>query len=274
MQLDEEIKAANDNIDLEHANAEATYVKKAGDTMTGDLTVPNIVANGNITSTKFIGPLQGNADTATKATQDANGANIASTYSKLVTTPFAGKGYPDAEHPTLTDWLSSQRSFMGTFKEAGPDSNWTNIISSRHKNGDDDGSTYGMYIANKLLGDGIGTLRWDQQVAGTWQGEKVILDSSNYTNYITNVDVSSSPLTGYQTSTASNEDLFISATDTVVEAIGKLEKAILDDEYVASEAFKMLNKYIGLPESLSGAGSFNGTLVGKIDNMIIWESLD
>lgn len=274
MQLDEEIKAANDNIDLEHANAEATYVKKAGDTMTGDLTVPNITANGNITSTKFIGPLQGNADTATKATQDANGANIASTYSKLVTTPFAGRGYPDAEHPTLTDWLSSQRSFMGTFKEAGPDSNWTNIISSRHKNGDDDGSTYGMYIANKLLGDGIGTLRWDQQVAGTWQGEKVILDSSNYTNYITNVDVSSSPLTGYQTSTASNEDLFISATDTVVEAIGKLEKAILDDEYVASEAFKMLNKYIGLPESLSGAGSFNGTLVEKIDNMIIWESLD
>lgn len=37
MQLDEEIKAANDNIDLEHANAEAAYVKKAGDTMTGTL---------------------------------------------------------------------------------------------------------------------------------------------------------------------------------------------------------------------------------------------
>lgn len=83
MQLDEEIKAANDNIDLEHANAEATYVKKAGDTITGDLTVPNITANGNITSTKFIGPLQGNADTATSATkafQDGYGNVIADTY--------------------------------------------------------------------------------------------------------------------------------------------------------------------------------------------------
>lgn len=37
VQLDEEIKATNDNLALEHANAEATYVKKAGDTMTGTL---------------------------------------------------------------------------------------------------------------------------------------------------------------------------------------------------------------------------------------------
>ena len=39
VQLDEEIKATNDNLALEHANAEATYVKKAGDTITGDITV-------------------------------------------------------------------------------------------------------------------------------------------------------------------------------------------------------------------------------------------
>ena len=37
VQLDEEIKATNDNLALEHANAEAAYVKKAGDTMTGTL---------------------------------------------------------------------------------------------------------------------------------------------------------------------------------------------------------------------------------------------
>lgn len=37
IQLDEEVKATNDNLALEHANAEATYVKKAGDTMTGTL---------------------------------------------------------------------------------------------------------------------------------------------------------------------------------------------------------------------------------------------
>lgn len=38
--------------------------------------------NGNAKATKFIGPLQGNADTATKATQDANGDIIADTYAK------------------------------------------------------------------------------------------------------------------------------------------------------------------------------------------------
>lgn len=242
IQLDEEIKATNDNLALEHANAEATYVKKTGDTMTGDLTVPNITANGNITSTKFIGSLQGNADTATKATQDANGANIASTYSKLVTTPFAGRGYPDAEHPTLTDWLSSQRSFMGTFKEAGPDNNWTNIISSRHKNGDDDGSTYGMYIANKLLGDGIGTLRWDQQVAGTWQGEKVILDSSNYTNYV--------DLTNYLTSEKA-DGRYARFTSMSVEA-GSTWEDTLVNAYIAAYRDTVSDSSTNGPYSILG----------------------
>ena len=374
IQLDEEIKATNDNLALEHANAEATYVKKAGDTMTGDLTVPNIVVTsngaidgrklkvhnagidviapkgggtcadsflsikdptgentifsafgvfsdsnvvgegdqmacigggfntptlavfnsglvgigksvgnpptekldvvGNVKATKFIGPLQGNADTATKATQDANGLDINLNYSKLDTTPFAGAKEYDEEYPTFRDWLPSQRSYIGTFKGTSAADDWTTVISARHRNGDDDGNDYGMYIASKTVGKGVGSLRWDQQASGVWQGEKVILDSSNYTNYITNVDVSSSPLTGYQTSTASNEELFISDTDTVVQAIGKLEKAILDDEYVTSETFKMLNKYIGLPEKLTGNGPSDGTLVSKVDNMIIWKSLD
>lgn len=179
VQLDEEIKATNDNLALEHANAEATYVKKTGDTITGDLTVsggkhilfegtntagdnrrlrighqsidvlarrnpegwsdnlfaiynetgdtkietalgawgegdqinylyiggtynnPKVVitrggklgvgqnyasemleVNGNAKANNFIGNLQGNADTATKATQDGNGDVIAETYVK------------------------------------------------------------------------------------------------------------------------------------------------------------------------------------------------
>ena len=48
-----------------------TYLKKMGDTATGDITAPN-----------FIGHLNGNADTATKATQDADGNVIADTYYK------------------------------------------------------------------------------------------------------------------------------------------------------------------------------------------------
>lgn len=52
------------------------YVSKAGDTMTGNLTAP-----------KFIGALQGNADTASsaiKATQDESGNNIKSTYASAI----------------------------------------------------------------------------------------------------------------------------------------------------------------------------------------------
>lgn len=46
-----------------------TYLKKAGDTATGDITAPN-----------FIGHLKGNADTATKARLDAEGNDIVDTY--------------------------------------------------------------------------------------------------------------------------------------------------------------------------------------------------
>ena len=37
-------------------------------------------SNGDLTATRFVGPLEGNAKTATKATQDGSGNNIASTY--------------------------------------------------------------------------------------------------------------------------------------------------------------------------------------------------
>jgi hypothetical protein len=43
----------------------------------------NLTVDGNVTATKFIGPLQGNADTATKATQDSDGNAINTTYLKL-----------------------------------------------------------------------------------------------------------------------------------------------------------------------------------------------
>ena len=54
LQLDEEIKATNDNLDLEHANAEATYAKKTelegylpltGGTLTGQLTGTTVSAD-------------------------------------------------------------------------------------------------------------------------------------------------------------------------------------------------------------------------------------
>lgn len=49
----------------------------------GSATTLNMRIDGNIQATSFIGSLIGNAATATKATQDGNGATISSTYLKL-----------------------------------------------------------------------------------------------------------------------------------------------------------------------------------------------
>lgn len=65
-------------------------------------------------------------------------------------------------------------TFVGT---ATVNSTWYNMISCRHRNGNDDGNVYGMYIQSNLIGDG--NLVWNKQTGGTWIGEKVILDSAN-----------------------------------------------------------------------------------------------
>lgn len=88
------ILAANDYVFYDEVstgslpNNTDLFVLKSGDVMTGNLTAPT-----------FIGSLRGNADTATKASQDSDGAVISSTYLKLsggiMTGPItlASKGY-------------------------------------------------------------------------------------------------------------------------------------------------------------------------------------
>ena len=51
-------------------------------TMDGYLPLTGGTLSGNLTAPKFVGPLQGNADTATKAVQDSAGQTINSTYIK------------------------------------------------------------------------------------------------------------------------------------------------------------------------------------------------
>ncbi len=65
-------------------NIVSTYLPKSGGTITGNLTVngtTNGTFNGNLTG-DVTGNLTGNASTATKATKDASGNNIESTYLK------------------------------------------------------------------------------------------------------------------------------------------------------------------------------------------------
>ena len=53
-------------------------------------------------------------------------------------------------------------------------------------------------------------------------------------------------ITGYVRSKAENDDLQLEVTDTVNDAFGKLEKAILDNEEVCSKAFDAVAKSVGL----------------------------
>ena len=84
-----------------------------------------------------------------------------------------------------SDGLTMRKSMIGSYLD--PNSVWNNIISVRHKNGADDGPNYGMYLRSMLLSNG--NLIWNKQTAAdTWQGERTLLDSVNYTSYAAKSD--------------------------------------------------------------------------------------
>lgn len=96
----------------------------------------------------------------------------------MVTTPTAGTvNLPSTQG--ITDVLNTYKSFMGSIYAKNV---WYNLMSTRHRNGDGDGPNYGMYISSLLTR--AGDLVWNKQYgSSTWQGERTILDSANYSNY-------------------------------------------------------------------------------------------
>ena len=75
--------------------------------------------------------------------------------------------------------LKNRKSLMGTFSDG---SKWWNVISNRHRNGNGDGTSYGMYLRTTLQDDGH--LLWAKQKgASSFMAERTILDSSNYSTY-------------------------------------------------------------------------------------------
>lgn len=84
-----------------------------------------------------------------------------------------------------SDGLTIRKSMIGSYLD--PNSVWNNIISVRHRNGADDGPNYGMYLRSLLTSNG--DLIWNKQTAAdTWQGERTLLDSVNYTSYAAKSD--------------------------------------------------------------------------------------
>lgn len=108
-------------------------------------------------------------------------------YEFLENTRFAinkitAKNLPEAgaaNASTLADFLKyNNKSFIGSVQETTGNHTWYDLISCRHRNGEDDGVNYGMAIYSLLTASG--DLMWDKQVGeNTWQGERVILDSGN-----------------------------------------------------------------------------------------------
>lgn len=107
-------------------------------------------------------------------------------------------GLPAAGRIYFTDFLkmlSTHKSFLASGYNIG-DGNWYNIISLRHRNGADDGVSYGMYLYSSMTNYSDGNLYWGRQINGSWHN-RVILDSVNWSQYVTSADGGSYlPLSG------------------------------------------------------------------------------
>ena len=78
----------------------------------------------------------------------------------------------------LFGYFKGLPTFIGTNTQ---NNTWYNIISVRHRNGNEDGQSYGMMLYSHLTSSE--GLRYRQQFNGNWQGERFILDSANLGNY-------------------------------------------------------------------------------------------
>lgn len=122
------------------------------------------------------GTMSGNIDMRTNKTEVLIGAHRSGN-------PYATAVCGGIYEPSgiFTDTLKNYRSFIGSYRNAAANT-YYNLISVRHRNGYSDGDQFGMYIYSALTHGG--SLFWNKQTAAnTWQGERVLLDSTNYSSY-------------------------------------------------------------------------------------------
>ena len=88
-------------------------------------------------------------------------------------TPFAGS---TINLSSITK-LANYKTVLGSYIDSN--GKWYDIISVRHRNGNGDGSSYGMYLKSDLTASG--NLSWGKQYgSSSWQAERTLIDSSNY----------------------------------------------------------------------------------------------
>lgn len=90
------------------------------------------------------------------------------------------------ENITNENWLSTAPSFIGTYSQ---NDQWYSTISCRHRNGQGDGTSYGLQLRSILTK--ADNLSWRQNMNGSWGDWKTILDSNNTADYVVEQGVSS-----------------------------------------------------------------------------------
>ena len=83
---------------------------------------------------------------------------------------------------TGIDKVNSYKSFIGSVYT----DDWYYVLSIRHRNGLDDGNKYGLLLYTNFSPSA--NLEWNRQENGIWKGSRVILDSVNWSNYVTAAD--------------------------------------------------------------------------------------
>ena len=80
---------------------------------------------------------------------------------------------------TDENWIADVPSFIGTYSQSDK---WYSTLSLRHRNGWEDGTSYGLQLRSILTQDD--NLSWRQQINGAWKNWRTLLDSTNTADYV------------------------------------------------------------------------------------------
>ena len=189
------------------------------------------------------GVMTGDIDMATNLKDIVVGTHKSST-----SIPTAVGGGTISVKASFETGLSARKSLIGSWLDQN--SVWHSVISVRHRNGYSDGPNYGLYIRSLL--DSGGNLVWNKQTgAGKWQGERVLLDSGNYTNYALGKSATASAASKLSTARKINTIAFDGTADIVIPRSTKYMNASSgtggQTGYVKVATFTVKSQYTNMP---------------------------
>ena len=189
------------------------------------------------------GVMNGDIDMATNLKDIVVGSHKSST-----SIPTAVGGGTISVKASFETGLSARKSLIGSWLDQN--SVWHSVISVRHRNGYSDGPNYGLYIRSLL--DSGGSLVWNKQTgAGKWQGERVLLDSGNYTDYALGKSATASVASKLSTARKINTIAFDGTADIVIPRSTKYMNASSgtggQTGYVKVATFTVKSQYTNMP---------------------------